>query len=78
MSNHYEWGDARSAEHVLTTRADAPEHLDTDSVTEPYALFIGTANGDGVILEDSPHQIVRWVDRLHQRVHAYAARRALT
>jgi hypothetical protein len=38
-------------------------------------LFLGTANGDGVILEDSLHEIVCWVDGLHQRVHAYAARR---
>lgn len=74
MGNHYEWTTAGSASFLLTTKQDAPDQLGTiadsefEGVTAPYALFVGTGDGDGTIIEGSLDEIVAFTNSLHSHV----------
>jgi hypothetical protein len=78
MGSHYEWTDVEHAYCTLVDRERAPDELNTWDVTAAWALFIGSGDGDGVIVEDDLDQIVAFVDHVHARVHAVARRAART
>lgn len=63
----------------MVTREDAPNEIDTspgeipqDTVTEPFALYLGV-EGEGLIIEGELEEIVDWVDRVHTHVRKIAA-----
>jgi hypothetical protein len=79
MSSDYEWGDAQTGNYHLVTRESAPEEWNlpepdpTDpwsvGVTSAHALGLFNQNGDGIVLEGEPGEILDYVDRLHAYAH---------
>jgi hypothetical protein len=76
--SRYVWGNPGTAKFTLATREDAPDALDTspgevadDTVTEPFALYLGV-EGEGLIVEGDLYELVDWADRVHAHVHKIA------
>lgn len=79
MSNHYEWGTAADGNYGIVSKEAAPAEWNLPEpdphdmwsvgVTEPFALGVFTANGDGTILEGDAKSILDYADKLHAYAH---------
>lgn len=79
MSNHYEWGQARTSLYHIVSRDTAPAEWNLPEpdpiepwsvgVTSPLALGVFNENGDGTVLEGEAGEILDYVDRLYAYAH---------
>lgn len=73
MSAHHEWGCARSGRYGVLTRSEVPEVWLDAELEASHVLAVFNVDGDGLILEGEPAEILQFVDELYEHAHRILA-----
>ncbi|MBE7193075.1 MAG: hypothetical protein INR66_11405 [Gordonia polyisoprenivorans] len=68
MSLHRERTTPTATSYSVVTRENAPHDIAV-RITEPFALYLGTDSGDGLVIEGDLADIAELVDHIHTHVH---------